>query len=128
MSDNLSTLEPRPMATPAERIISHDRRRHTLYTLLFGTAVCGGMLVVRFVCAGNLRFSGLFGNLLLAWIPLALALFIRQMPGGHRRVSFWVATLLWILFYPNAFYLVTDLIHMKKFGSDGIFRWFDMLM
>ena len=116
------------MAAPAERVITHDRRRHTLYTLLFGTGVCGGMLLVRFACAGNLRFSGLFGNLLLAWIPLVLALFIRQTPGGHRRIWFWVATLLWILFYPNAFYLVTDLIHMKKFGSDGIFRWFDMLM
>jgi uncharacterized membrane protein len=32
------------------------------------------------------------------------------------------------LFFPNAFYLVTDLIHMKKFGLDGIARWFDLLM
>jgi uncharacterized membrane protein len=128
MSEDPLDRKPEPILAPAERFIARDRGRHSLYTLLFGTGVCGGMLLVRFVCAGNLRFSGLFGNLLLAWIPLVLALVIRQMSGGHRRFWFWVATLLWILFFPNAFYLVTDLIHMKKFGTDGIFRWFDMLM
>ncbi|HZJ13459.1 MAG TPA: DUF1361 domain-containing protein [Chthoniobacteraceae bacterium] len=128
MSEDPLVRKPKPILAPVERVIAHDRRRHSLYTLLFGTGVCAGMLLVRFVCAGNLRFSGLFGNLLLAWIPLVLALVIRQMPGGNRRFWFWTATLLWILFFPNAFYLVTDLIHMKKFGTDGIFRWFDMLM
>jgi uncharacterized membrane protein len=116
------------MLSGSDRLIPASRARHILYTLAFATTVCAGMLVFRFIWAGNLRFSGLLGNLLLAWIPLILALFIRRMPGRGRRTGFWGVLFMWILFYPNAFYLVTDLIHMKKFGTDGIFKWFDMLM
>src|SRR6185312_16792872 len=87
-----------------------------------------GMLLVRFACAGNLRFAGLFGNLLLAWIPMLLALFLWRTSGGGSRFKFWCTMALWFLFFPNAFYIVTDLIHMKKFGTDGIFRWFDMMI
>ncbi len=110
------------------RSIAPDRARHALYTLIFGSAVCLAMLLVGFAAAGSLRFTGLFGNLLLAWIPLVLAICLWRMPRGGNRVAFWGAMVLWILFFPNAFYLVTDLIHIKKFGSDGIFRWFDMMM
>jgi uncharacterized membrane protein len=88
------------------------------------------MLLVRFACVGDLRFrfSGLFGNLLLAWIPLVLALLIRRISQGGSRIWFWSALGAWVLFFPNAFYIVTDLIHMKKFGMDGIFKWYDMMM
>src|SRR5215210_1178358 len=112
----------RTQTPPARRPIQPTRARHVLNTLLFATFVCVGMLVLRFVRAENLRFSGLFGNLLLAWIPLSLAFLIRRMPAlaGWRRCWFWGAIVLWIVFFPNAFYLVTDLIHMKKFGMDGV--------
>ncbi len=31
----------------------------------------------------------------------------------------------WSFFYPNAFYITTDFIHLKNSG--GVFRWFDLL-
>ncbi len=86
------------------------------------------MLAVRCVYAHNLRFAGFLGNLLLAWIPLILALVIRGLPSGSRRLWFWAALVAWFLFFPNAFYIVTDLIHEKKFGTDNVYRWFDLLM
>jgi uncharacterized membrane protein len=110
------------------RVIPANRVQHTLYTLIFGSAVCNGMLLVRFACTGKLHFTGLFGNLLLAWIPMILALLLWRMPSDVHRRWFWLTVVLWFLFYPNAFYLTTDLIHMKKFGTDGVFRWFDLLM
>jgi len=115
------------MSSP-QRVIPQHRARHTLYTLLFGSAVCTGMLVVRCIYTGKLRFAGFFWNLFLAWIPLLLALYIWRMPSQGRRGWFWTVLVLWILFYPNAFYITTDLIHFKTFGSDGMFRWFDLLM
>jgi uncharacterized membrane protein len=74
--------------------------------------------------------SGLFFNLLLAWIPLGLSLLLRGVDWqtGRRRHFFWVAGLLWVLFYPNSFYLVSDLIHIKKFGSHGVPKWLDMMI
>ena len=122
------TIENESAVSSSQRIIPANRFRHTLYTLIFASAVCTGMLVTRMACAGNLQFSGLFGNLLLAWIPMLLSLFIGRKPGFDKRWGFWSLVVLWVLFFPNAFYLATDLIHIKKFGSDGIFRWFDMLM
>jgi uncharacterized membrane protein len=114
--------------TPLPRTIPLHRARHTLYTLVFGSAVCTGMLLVRYICTGKLHFTGFFGNLLLAWIPMLLAFFIWRMPSEGGRGWFWSALVLWVLFYPNAFYITTDLIHFKKFGSDGMFKWFDLLM
>ena len=117
-------------ASSLDRVVAPHRARHTLLTLLLATFVCTGMLLVRFVWSGNVRFAGFFWNLILAWIPLAVTLFIRRLPplSGWRRSWFWFALIAWILFFPNAFYLVTDLIHTKKFGTDGVARWFDMLM
>jgi uncharacterized membrane protein len=99
-----------------------------LAMLAFASVVCCGMLAVRAGYAWNRRFSGLFGNLLLAWIPFVLALVISQMPIRWHRGWFWSAGVAWVLFFPNAYYLVTDLIHMTKFGGDGVYKWFDMMM
>ena len=112
----------------APRLIPAERIRHTLGTLVFATLVCGGMLIVRELCAGNHRFDYLFYNLMLAWIPLALALFMWGLGKSGGRLLFGTSMILWILFFPNSFYIVTDLVHSKKFGTDGIFHWFDLIM
>jgi uncharacterized membrane protein len=114
----------------SERTISRVRARHTLTTLLFATLFCAALLVARWGWTGTVRFSSFFGNLLLAWIPMVLALLIRRLgpPATSRRALFWTAVVCWVLFFPNAPYIVTDIIHMKKFGMDGVPRWFDMMM
>jgi len=118
------------MKAVGDRHLLPERLSHTLRTLVFVSFVCSGMLVARFICADDhrSRFSGLFGNLLLAWIPLVLALFICRPSATRTSTRFWSAFVAWVLFFPNAFYLTTDLIHIKKFGTDGIYPWFDMLM
>jgi uncharacterized membrane protein len=59
-----------------------------------------------------------------------MALTVRQMrlAGGGRRLIMWLAVLLWILFFPNAFYIVTDYEHSHSFGADGVPRWYDILL
>lgn len=116
-----------PRRDGAQRVVHPHRVRHILGTLLFGTVVCACLLLARYVCFGKLRFEYLFWNLFLAWIPVGLALWIRRMP-GERRVAFWSAVVLWTLFFPNTFYIVTDLMHAKSFGLDGVYLWFDILM
>jgi uncharacterized membrane protein len=116
------------MMALAERNIPTKRAQHTLWALAFATIVCCAMVMVRCAYAGNLRFSGLCWNVVLAWIPMLLALLIWRLRKDGSRFKFWSVLMLWVLFFPNAFYLVTDLIHMKKFGLDGIYRWFDLMM
>ena len=56
-------------------------------------------------------------NLALAWIPMLCALGVRAARRGITRATFGV---LWLLFLPNAPYLVTDLVHLRR--STGLWR------
>ena len=53
-------------------------------------------------------------NLFLAWLPLLLALRLEasERQGGINRWQFWMTALLWMLFFPNAPYIFTDLTHL----------------
>jgi uncharacterized membrane protein len=52
-------------------------------------------------------------NSLLAWIPVALAFgLFRRDPRRPRSALWWVGVALFVLFLPNAPYVVTDLIHL----------------
>lgn len=115
-----STIRTRPL----------HRFAPVLQALLYGSALCSGMLALRMMLGGSTILTGLFFNLLLAWIPLGLSLLLRGVDwsAGRKRSLFWLTGLLWMLFHPNSFYLVTDLIHMKKFGSNGIPEWLDLMM
>jgi uncharacterized membrane protein len=88
------------------------------------------MLGTRLVLTHSTRFTYLFWNLFLAWIPLGLSLLLRSVgsEGGWKHLLFWLAGFLWVCFYPNSFYIVTDFVHLPKFGRDGVPFWYDMMV
>ncbi|MFD0856447.1 DUF1361 domain-containing protein [Actinomadura adrarensis] len=54
-------------------------------------------------------------NTLLAWVPVALACVIFRRKASRTRSPFWWAGfLLFVLFLPNAPYVVTDLVHLRR--------------
>jgi uncharacterized membrane protein len=75
---------------------------------------------------GHAAYGFLAWNLFLAWIPLLLAVAVVKARRSGLRL--WVAPLLllWLLFFPNAPYVVTDFVHLRDIG--GMPRWFDVLM
>lgn len=53
-------------------------------------------------------------NTVLAWIPAALALLLFTLGRDARRgVLWWSGVVLFVLFLPNAPYVVTDLVHLR---------------
>ena len=61
-------------------------------------------------------FFFLLWNLFLAWIPYWFALildFYTRISSRPSRVSLAVIFILWLLFFPNAPYIVTDLLHLQ---------------
>ena len=83
-----------------------------------------GMVGARYWRTGDLLFLFLVWNLFLAWIPLATAGFAAALP--NRPIAQAICGAWWLLFFPNAPYLVTDLMHLSYLG--GRLLWFDTLM
>jgi uncharacterized membrane protein len=89
--------------------------RRPLLTLA-GASVLGTVLLGTRVVLTQ-RFTHLFlvWNMILAWIPLCLAMRIddidERQPGGTWR--FWATALAWLMFFPNAPYIFTDLKHLR---------------
>lgn len=110
-------------------MLSSDKVLRIIRMLAVPSVVSIAMVLGRFAYVADLRFRfcGLLLNLLLAWIPMALAWGLWRMAPA-RRFLFALLFLVWLLFFPNAFYITTDLIHDRKFGMDGIYRWYDILM
>ena len=96
-------------------------------------ATLGAACVLSFaLLCGRIAYSDqntygfLAWNLALAVIPLALALVLdRLLPRGLRVVSA-AGIVLWILFLPNAPYMVTDFVHLTP--DPPVPLWFDVLL
>jgi len=107
--------------------MSQTPTKHTLLllaALLFTSSLAGAMWFVRFVYTGSITFIFLLWNLFLAWLPVLFALLARR----HRasRLGRWLWGSLWLLFFPNAPYLLTDLLHLGQIGHVPI--WYDLIM
>ena len=74
------------------------------------------LLVIRFIASDSLRYVFLIWNLLLALIVplLAWLLVYRVQQFGWLRWQQIILTVLWFVFLPNTFYLVTDFIHVRQ--------------
>lgn len=63
------------------------------------------------------RFNFMILNLSLAYIPFELSVIISSMKYKEKksnRLIYWVVFLLWLFFYPNAPYLITDFFHLAR--------------
>lgn len=106
-----------------------------LYAVLFIATVIGMKYVVQVRLPGGGRPPYLFlvWNTFLAWIPAGLAIGLDLISLLRSRllkgILFLPVGLIWLFFYPNAAYLVTDLLHpfaRYPISSQGRF-WSDML-
>ena len=87
------------------------------------SALCLGLELVR-EDRYALDFRFLVWNLILAWIPLILALGAYDAYRRGRGLLWLSPALgLWLLFLPNAPYIVTDFVHLS--ASSRAPLWFD---
>ncbi|WP_139488042.1 DUF1361 domain-containing protein [Brevibacillus dissolubilis] len=100
--------------------------------LLLGlsSAICTAMLYVR----NHYIQSGMFlwlirPNLILAWIPLIFALGIHLLWQWRQKVNVMMLILAvpWLLFLPNAPYIVTDIVHLT-YIKENVPPQLDVLM
>jgi uncharacterized membrane protein len=104
-----------------------DRRAFALLSLALASSLCLGALVARWLYSDAGAYRFLAWNLFLAWIPLIAALAVYDA----RRRSATLLRLLpiaavWLLFLPNAPYLLTDFVHLGS--RDDAPLWFDIVL
>src|SRR5437773_2170630 len=104
-----------------------NERLVVLVGLGLASALCLALEGVREVRFGAPGYRFLLWNLGLAWVPLLLALPIydryRRGAPVRRLVP---AAALWLLFLPNAPYIVTDFLHLVPGPRTPL--WFDGLV
>ncbi len=72
-------------------------------------------------------FLFLVWNLFLAWIPYWVSLTLSNIKDGKlRRLKTGFILIVWLLFFPNAPYILTDLLHFRNFGD--VPMWYDLMM
>jgi uncharacterized membrane protein len=99
---------------------------HSFYALVLASALACGILAVRVLHLHRLSFVFLVWNLILAWVPYWLSLWAsasqRRWPRDWWRLL--APGALWLLFFPNAPYIVTDLVHLYE--RPPVPLWFDI--
>jgi uncharacterized membrane protein len=109
------------------RRITWPDLRGPLFALAGASALGMALLVLRAALTWRGQHLFLIWNLLLAWVPLLLALKIDQIDQhGIRNWRLWSACAAWLLFFPNAPYILTDLTHLKFVGRTR--WWTDLIM
>lgn len=93
--------------------LSHQRLS-AVFWLVVASLICLSMWAARVIYTGSISYRFLLWNLFLAWIPLLSAL----MAERTRGLLAGTCSVVWLLFFPNAPYIITDLVHLHDHG-----RW-----
>jgi uncharacterized membrane protein len=97
-----------------------ERRRATIAALIGLSALVTVMVAVRVASTGSAAFLNLPWNLFLAWVPFVLALVIYdQVARGARGMRLVALAGLWLLFFPNAPYLLTDFKYLGWYSDEA---------
>ena len=117
------------MTEIARTIRQHKGQIAVVAALALSSAACTAMIAVRVLYTGRLHHVFLVWNLFLAWVPMVCAVAAYVLYARKSVVSY-LAILpcagIWLLFFPNAPYVMTDLIHLQPFDETLI--WFDLVM
>jgi uncharacterized membrane protein len=116
------------MPTPLNRLRAAHRflAQWSFYPLVLSSALACGILVARMYLSHSAVYLFLVWNLFLAWVPyygsLGAAAIQRRYPTDWWRLL--APGGLWLLFFPNALYIVTDFVHLRAITPIPL--WFDI--
>ncbi|HEY9529733.1 MAG TPA: DUF1361 domain-containing protein [Anaerolineales bacterium] len=109
---------------------SHSKYRLMMFLLLASATVFSVTIWrVRSEYSGSERYAFLIWNLFLAWIPFIISYFSYTVIIQRRWVYLFIpiAAFLWLIFFPNAPYILTDFQHLA-YDSNDLPVWYDVMM
>ncbi|WP_207534097.1 DUF1361 domain-containing protein [Desertivirga arenae] len=100
-------------------------RANTSYLLVIMSVFSLILSVLRFLTTGTGAYLFLNWNLFLAFIPWFISTYVIAYRINRRWVTS-VLIFIWLLFFPNSPYILTDLFHLRSETSAPI--WFDLIL
>jgi uncharacterized membrane protein len=101
----------------------------SLYPLLLSSALALSIYLGRIVISRSWStYAILVWNLFLAWIPYLCSVWSAATQRLFPR-SWWLLIVpggLWLIFFPNAPYIMTDFLHLDQYVNAP--QWYDILM
>lgn len=109
---------------------SHNKYRLMIFILLAGATIFSvAIWRLRSDFSGSGRYGFLIWNLFLAWIPFLISYFTYTLTLTRRWITLVIpmAAFFWLIFFPNAPYILTDFQHLAHPSSD-LPVWYDVMM
>ena len=118
------------MLNKTKIFLVRNRYKLAIFGLLLGASLFSVLLVLaRMAYSDSQQYRGLIWNLFLAWIPFVLAYIAYAL--SWKRIWLYIVipvfAFLWLIFFPNAPYILTDLQYLSRFTSSAPL-WFDIIL
>ncbi len=113
-----------------KNFLLRNRYKIAIFALMVAaSAICVFLVAARIAYSDTVRYTNLVWNLFLAWIPFVLAYlaYILSWKKWLLYLVIPVAAFLWLIFFPNAPYILTDLQHLAK-ESTSAPLWYDVIV
>jgi uncharacterized membrane protein len=107
-----------------------NKYRLMMFFLLAGATIFSvAIWRVRTEFSGTVRYGFLIWNLFLAWIPFIIAYFTYTLTLNRKWIYIVIpiAAFLWLIFFPNAPYILTDFQHLA-YPANDLPVWYDVMM
>ena len=89
--------------------------------------LCFSFSIFRFIYTDTKVFLFLNWNLFLAFVPWAVTSVTILKPKLQTyRITIFILLSIWLLFFPNAPYILTDLFHLRL--KSAMPKWFDLIL
>lgn len=105
--------------------LKENQRFEVTLLLILMASFCFSLSIFRYYISETKVFFFLNWNLFLAWIPFIISSFLLIFK-IKSKISLIVAVAVWIVFFPNSPYILTDLFHLKTRNSIPI--WYDLVV
>ena len=107
------------------KLYHQDKRVNN--TLLLYMIYCLSLLLVRAKITQTVYLFFLIWNLFLAVVPYFISSYFQSLDTKNNpKLKRYTLLTIWLLFIPNSFYIITDLVHLDN--SDGFIFWLDLII
>lgn len=86
-----------------------------VFAIIVANLLSVALVINRIISSDSYRYAFMLWNILLAIVPVLLALWLvhRIRKYGWLRIGQIILTAVWLVFLPNSFYMATDFIHLQ---------------